>query len=235
MAVESLSERPIFASEESEYLIPARPPVSRMAIASVVLGAISCVVLVNVYLMVFPILATSLGLAAYWTISRTEAVGGRNLALLGAMLGLIFGVWSATSVSLRNQYLYGVAGQLATHFLDTLAEGKVLEAYELMLHESERQVAGASLEAHYSSLGEMSRNALDSFKNEAKTLMVMDRGTDAKWEFKEGVSVDNLVDGARRVVVRMVDRAKPAGGEVEVTLARQVNAKVASWHVVGMK
>lgn len=235
MAVESLSERPIFASEENEYLTPVRPPLSRAAIASFVLGAFSGVVLLNVYLMVLPILAVSVGLAAYWLISRSESVRGSNLALLGVALGLTFGSWSATSVTLRNQYLYDVAAQLAGHYLDTLAQDKVLEAFELMQHEAQRQVAGASLEAHYNSLDEMARSGLDSFKAEPLTVKVQARGTKADWQFDRGVAVENLVDGARRVIVRMVDASDPAGGQVDVMLERQVNDKVASWRVVGMR
>lgn len=41
MAVESAGQRPIFASEETEYLTPGKPPLSRLAIGSLVLGLIS--------------------------------------------------------------------------------------------------------------------------------------------------------------------------------------------------
>jgi hypothetical protein len=235
MVVESLSERPIFASEENAYLLPARPPISRMALASLALGAVSAVVLLNADLMALPVLAVSVGLAAFWLISRSESLGGANLALAGAGLGMLFGVWSVTSVQLRNQYLYQVSAQFAKHYLDTIAEGKLLEAYELMQAESARQVAGTSLEKYYGSLDEMSRIGLDTFQNDPATLKVKDGGTKAQWQLKRGIAVGKLADNEREVIVRMIDASSPSAGEVEVALARHFGGSVASWRVAGMK
>jgi hypothetical protein len=235
MAVESLSERPIFASEENEYLIPSRPPLSRMALAACGLGIVSALVLINADLMVLPILAVSVGLAAYWMISRSDALSGRNLALAGVGLGLLFGVWSVTTVQLRNRYLYQVGAQFAKHYLDTIAQGKLLEAFELMQPESARQVAGSSLEKHYGSLDEMARSGLEMFEHDPSTLKVKDRGTGAQWQLKEGVSVGRLLNQEREVVLRMVDASRPSAGVVEVALMRHFSQSVASWRVSVLK
>ena len=85
MVVESLSERPIFASEENEYLLPVRPPISRMALASLALGAVSAVVLLNSDLMALPVLAVSVGLAGGAEVHATlHPFILRGVSLLGA-------------------------------------------------------------------------------------------------------------------------------------------------------
>lgn len=235
MAVESLSERPIFASEENQYLLPAQPPISRMAVASAILGLISALVLLNADLMVLPILAVSVGLAAYWVICRNDAIGGRTLALVGVGLGVAFSTWSVTTVQLRNQYLYQVGSQFAKNYLETVGEAKLLEAYELMQPEAARQVAGTSLKAHYDAMDEMSRSDLDSFRNDTITLKVQERGSKAQWQFRRGVGVSKIIDGERHVTVRMADTSSPSPVEIEITLARHHGASVASWRVARMK
>lgn len=240
MAVESLGQRPIFASEETEYLTPARPPVSRLAIASLVLGILSGFSVLNIDLIALPILAVAIGLAAYWQIARSEAHSGRTMALAGMMLGLAFATWTVTSVRLRDQYLYEVAGQFARQYLDVIGEDKLLEAFELMQPEAGRQVPGASLEEHYREAAEHEKTALEEFKKDAKTQAIVARGPGADWQLKRGVRVEGLHGGSRRIRVLMVDASRSPGTEVEVTLARERNAGSgktgsASWYVLGAK
>lgn len=235
MPSEALHERPIFASEENQNLLPARSPVSRMAIVSLILGLISTVVLLNSDLMVLPVLAVSIGLAAYWLTSRDDALSGRTLALIGIAVAMASGVWSVTNTRLRNVHFFHAGGQFAEHYLDTLARGKVLEAFELMEEETSRQVAGASLEDYYDSLDKMARIGLDTFKKEDNVVRLMKIGTKATWRFQRGVSVGRSSNMAREVVVRMVDTSTPSAGEIDVILSRQMMSDYASWRVNSMR
>ncbi|MGN6544662.1 MAG: DUF4190 domain-containing protein [Aureliella sp.] len=241
MAVESLGQRPIFASEESEYLTPNRPPVSRLAVASLVLGIISVLSTVSPALIALPILSVAVGLAAYLHIARSEALSGRALALVGLALGIAFATWTVTSVRLRDQYLYQVSSEFAKHYLDTVGEDKLLEAFELMQPEAARQVSGTSLEEHYKQLPPAEQDALAMFRKDSKTQKIVARGPGADWQLKSGVAVDPVFSGSRRIHVLMVDASQSPGIEVEVTLAREqrpqedAGPSAASWYVVGME
>jgi hypothetical protein len=234
MSVESRSARPIFASEENEYLTPHRPPISRLAVGSFVLGIISSIVLFNINLMAVPILAVALALGAYWQVARTDALRGKTLALLGLSMGLAFATWSLTSTRMRDQYLYKVGSQLALHFVDILSHDKQLEAFELMKVESERQVAGTSLEEHYRLADEVSRERLKAFQGETAVKRVVELGPQAKWQFKKGMAIAVVSNGAVQVNVRLMDASRTGGDEVDVGLQRAVHAGSASWHVTGV-
>lgn len=235
MAVESLSARPIFASEENQYLTPVRSPISRLAVGSFVLGIISSVVLFSLDLIAFPILAVAVALSAYWQVARSDALRGRTLALLGLSMGIAFGTWSVTNARMRDQYLYKVGSQLALHFMEILSQGKQLEAFELLKLESERQVAGTSLEEHYRIADEPTLERLNSFKAEVAVKRIVELGTKAQWQFKEGVAVTRIDHGGVRVNVRLIDASANGGDEREVSLQRAFHGGSASWHVFGIK
>jgi hypothetical protein len=138
---------------------------------------------------------------------------------------------------MRDHYLYQVGSQFAQHFLNITAEGRLLEAYELMQPEANRQVAGTSLEEHYALIPAPQRAGLETFKSSAKTKQVVQRGPDAVWRLKRGVKVTDANNGSRRIIVRMVDTSQTPGMELEVTLSREANAGdsgtgSASWYVV---
>lgn len=233
--MESLTERPIFANEENEYLTPNRPPISRLAIGSFVLGIISSLVLFNIDMIALPILAIALASGSYWQVARSDALRGKTLTLLGLGMGVTFGLWSVTSTRLRDQYLYQVASQMAEHFVETLSQNHLLEAFELMQTETERQVAGTSLEEHYRLADEVTQERLKSFKDELAVRRVIKVGPNAKWQYKEGVRVTEMHDRAIQVVVRLVDASQPKGEEVEVALDREIHAGSAAWRVSSVR
>lgn len=231
MAVESLTERPIFASEENAYLTPNRPPISRLAIGSFVLGILSSLVLINIDMIALPILAVALASGTYWQLTRSDALRGKTLTLLGLGMGVTFGLWSVTSTRLRDQYLYQVASRMAEHFAETLSQDRVLEAFELTLTETERQVAGTSLEEHYRLADEVTQERLKSFKDELAVKRIIKAGPEAKWQLKEGLQVIETHNQSVQIVVRLVDASQPKGEEVEVILDRQFYAGSAAWRV----
>lgn len=240
MPVESLSQRPIFASEENEYIVPIRPPVSRLAILSLVLGLLSSMVLINIQMITIPVLAITFGLVAYWLICRDDSISGSTLALVGLGLGLAFATTAITAQKLRDRYLYQAAGQCAKYYLQTLGEGKVLEAFELTRPEGERQVAGVSLEDHYKNAEEQTRAAWEGYRTNTNVLEVCKRGPKCDWKLLRGEVALPTRNRDMTIVVRMVDASQPKVKEYTVSLERtfipQSNVpSSASWHVNSIK
>ncbi len=186
MAVESLSERPIFAAEEHEYLQPVRPPLSRMALLSVIVGIISFVVIFNSDILFLSVIAVALGIIAYFNIQRTQASSGSGLALTGIALGLIFGTWSYTASRLRDQYFFNAAGEIARHYLEVVAEGDYYKICELTRPETERQVAGTPLPEYYAKADEFVKERLDNIRKDTNVLKSR-AWVKIKWQLQNGV------------------------------------------------
>lgn len=236
MPVESLPQRPIFASEENEYIVPVRPPISRLAILALVLGLISVLVVINIEMITLPVLAITFGLIAYWQVSRDESIRGSSLALVGLGLGLAFATCAVTAQKLRDRYLFQAASQCAKHYLETLSGGKVLEAFELTHPEMERQVAGSSLEEHYKNVDGDTKAALESYRQSPKIVEINKRGPGGDWRLLRGESVVKTRNRDMTIVIRMIDATQSPVKEYSVSLERSLiqkssAASSASWHV----
>ncbi|MCC6511293.1 MAG: hypothetical protein IT423_19485 [Pirellulaceae bacterium] len=235
MAVESLSERPIFASEENQYLTPARPPLSRLAICSLLAGVGSSLVLFSLDLIALPILAVALSLVAFLVLRNNDAASGQWMTLAGLFMALAFGLWSYTSSRMRDQYLYDVASQMAIHFVGMISEKKLLEAHELTKPETQRQVAGTSLEDFYRLTDELTKQTLDAFKTETAVKQIVALGDEAKWVYNGGVRVMKTQGNTMHVMVSLINAAPNGGDKVNVTISREYHAGSATWHVISVR
>lgn len=233
MSTETLNQRPIFASEEQNLLTPSRPPISRLAIGSLVFGLASSIALFNIDLVAMPVLATTFGLAAYLLTAWNDAVRGQTLALLGMALGIAFGVASFTSTQQRDQYLYQSGTKAAEQFLTVVGQNKLLEAYELTRAERDRQVAGASLEEAYQRASQTAKENIDAFKQEPGVQKVVALGPSAQWKFHSGVRILEVQGTTIHVVLRMIEPQSKK--TVELTLNRDYLNGIAAWHVVSVK
>ncbi len=233
MSTDTLKQRPIFGSEEQNLLTPIRPPVSKLAIGSFILGLLSSVAVFNLDLVAVPILAAAVGLAAFLFTANGDAVRGQTLSLIGMALGILFAVTCYTSTHQRDNYLYKEGGKFAGQFLQVVGAGKLLQAYELTRSEPERQVAGTSLETAYENASQMARENIDTFKKLDGVIKVANIGPNADWVFDSGVRVMEIQGQSIHVVVRMLDRQSQKS--TEVTLNRDVHLGVGSWHVVNVK
>jgi hypothetical protein len=233
MSSDTIQQRPIFASEEQNLLTPNRPPVSRLAIFSLIAGIISSIALFNLDLVALPILATVLGLAAYMMTAKNEGVSGQSLALVGMGLGVAFGIACFTRTNLRDRYLFAQATEFAQQFLDVVGQNKLLEAYEMTRSEPERQVAGTSLEEAYKNAGESAKENIDAFKKREGLVRAVTAGPNAEWVLESPVRVLEVQDQSMHVAVRMIDvKSKKS---VELTLNRDFHLGIGSWHVVDVK
>ena len=233
MSTETLNQRPIFASEEQNLLTPTRPPISRLAIGSMVFGVASSIALFNIDLVAMPVLATTFGLAAFLLTAKNEAVRGQTLALLGMALGIAFGVACYTSTQKRDQYLYLSGTKAADQLLTVLGQNKLLEAYELTRAERDRQVAGASLEEAYARANQTAKENIDAFKQETGVQKIVALGPNAKWKLHSGVRILEVQGTSVHVVLRMIEEKSQK--TAEVTLNRDYLNGIAAWHVVSVK
>ena len=233
MSTETLNQRPIFASEEQNLLTPSRPPISRLAIGSLVFGVASSIALFNIDLVAMPVLAATFGLAAYLLTAKNEAVRGQTLALLGLALGIMFGVACYTSTQKRDQYLYLAGTKAADQFLNVVGQNKLLEAYELTRAERDRQVAGASLEDAFSRASQTAKENIDTFKQQPGVQKVVALGPNAKWKFDSGVRILEVQGTTVHVMLRMIDEESKK--TAELTLNRDYLNGIAAWHVVSVK
>lgn len=232
MVAPSLTERPIFASEEQEYLSPARPPLSRLAIVALFASLFGGLVMLNSDLIAVPLIGVVLGVIAYVQIARSQALSGNAVALAAVLLGVLFAAWSQTNLRLRDRYFYDVGSQVARQYLKVLGEGKMLEALELTKPEGERQVSGASLEEYYANVNEMVKERVDGYRTDPAVRKVIDLGPKAEWQLAQGVRNLRYYKEIH-VLVRMVDTVSRQ--EVDVTLARGYGDGIGSWHILQTK
>lgn len=240
MADESLSARPIFASEETEYLESTTGPLSKVAVISFVLGLLSCLTTLSINLVVIAILAVAMGIGAYWQVSRQPGSRGQTLALLGISLGLGFAIWSVANLYFRNSHLYQISGQFSQHFLQLISKNELLPAYELMQPEPTRQVAGTSLEEHYKRIEGPELTSLQDYMNNPAVLQVKKHGEAADWQLDSGLRIMPSYDQALHISVRMRDKAQPNSPAIDVTLNRGLkktpDGKWAStWMIVDLR
>lgn len=233
MSTETIHQRPIFGSEDPNLLTPDRPPVSGLAICSVVMGLISSIALLNLDLVALPILTAAFGLAAYLLIATNEGVRGQTLALGGMGLGIVFAMACYISTQQRDQYLYVEGGKVAEQFLQVVGQNKLLEAYELTRSEPERQVAGTSLEEAYKNKNHLEKENVDAFKRQEAITKVVSLGTSAQWKLESGVRVLEVHDRNKHITIKMVE--EKSQDTVELTLNRDFHLGVGSWFVVSVK
>jgi len=240
MADESVSTRPIFASEETEYLVASRAPLSMVAVASLVLGLLSVLTTLSINLIVLAILAVAIGIGAYWQLSRQPGTRGRSLAMIGISLGIGFAIWGVANLYFRNTHLYQMAGQLSHHFLQQISQNQLLPAYELMQPEPARQVAGTSLEEHYERVEGPEKTSLQDYMNNPSVLDVKKHGAAANWQLVNGLRITPTHDQGLHIAVKMRDVSQPDSKTIDVTLNRTLKKTTdgdwtSSWMVVDLR
>ena len=221
MSLEKLSDRPLMGALDHEFEVVERPPVSPLAIVALALGSLSLFSTFGPAMLPAPIIAIAFGFLIYWKLNANPGMGGKNLALTGFALGILFLVWSVTATRLRNEYMYAAGGQFAKHFLTMMSAGKRYEAFELTRPEHERQIPGTSLEKYYSSnTSPEVKESLDAFIKGTKTSLIESRGKSAAWEMVRGAGVSLGSTGNVQVIIAMEDKSQQPHALVRVQLER---------------
>jgi hypothetical protein len=238
MSTVQLPNRPVFNSLEPGLDNDLAPPVSRLAIVALILGIFALSAVLSINVVPLAIIIAVLCAVITWRLSRDTSVSGLILAQIGLCLSLTSSAWVIASTATRDAHLYSQAAQHSRIFLDTLAEGKTFEAFELTRAESERQITGTDVAEHYKQLlatpslparpdtmpADMStmqmpssqaledsrvKESLQEFLSLPSTKEIATHGKDAQWEVIRGDGISWPASNVAHIQVVMVDKAKP--------------------------
>jgi hypothetical protein len=126
------------------------PPISRLAVFSLVLAIVSCGAVFNPLMVCFAVAAALTAAAALGAIARAPGpMLGRKAAVAALLLSVLFGVWGTSWRLVREQMVYAQARQHADKWLQLVQAGRLHEAHQLHLAHESRQAPGADLKALY--------------------------------------------------------------------------------------
>lgn len=142
-------------TEEPNLIVEEYRPILPLAVISLVIGILSAVTLLNIYLAVIPAIGALFGVIALirLTLHRKRATG-LWVASLGLMLSLFFGSWAVSQSATDNAAVYRQAREHAEFWFSLLQDGKIYQAYELRLAYPQRKMAGVDLAEVYKERGE---------------------------------------------------------------------------------
>ncbi|MEZ6135269.1 MAG: hypothetical protein R3C53_10200 [Pirellulaceae bacterium] len=204
---------------EVEYGM-VRPPLSKLAVSSFVVGLTSLLAPLSFALLPLSLLAIAAGAIAVWRVTHNGSVRGKWLATIGLALGVISGAWCVAATATKTSHLFTKAGQYANIYLDHLSQGRLYDALELRLPVRERQIAGTDLEKYYQQLASNPADHTGEIVTAAATQAAIGAGKDAKWQFLRGVQI--APSGSQtKVVVEMVN-AKNAKQVFRISFRREL-------------
>lgn len=227
------TDRPAFRNLDVENELD-RPPISKLAIASLMVGVVSLVSPISFYLIPISLIAIGLGAVVLWKLSRDKALGGSYLAQAGLGLGVVSSAWCLTASLGTAAYLHHEAARNAKIYLELLSKGDVYQALELHVPQQSRQIAGTDLASYYRARkGEEDEQSNDILESEA-TKLVVASGSDTQWEYHRGLDI-RADRNVQTILVQMHNASKPSQ-IVNVVLTRrfyvdETGQRVAFWSV----
>lgn len=138
-----------FSELEQPELAEYRP-VNRFAFFAFIVGWLSALALAHLVFCVLPLTGVVVSLMALRQLNNSELKqSGRQLAILGLGLSLLFGSWAISRESSRELRMYEQSQRFAEEWFELLRNGKLQEAHQLTLPEETRAAAGVALADHY--------------------------------------------------------------------------------------
>ncbi len=148
------------------------------ALVSLLLGLLSALALLSPLLWILPLGAVvSAGIALSAIHAYAPRIIGRNLALVGLALGLIFGVTAPTRLASRDYWLKVRAKQAVDEWLAFLNHGEGEKAYMVSVSQFFRQPLDASLAHAIQSEPETQRQYNDYLSHPDIKALLDARGT----------------------------------------------------------
>jgi hypothetical protein len=202
--------------------------VSPWAICAFVLGLLSPLALVGPLLWLLPISCAVVALIAMRKISSSggELVGW-NIALMGLLLAMLFGITAPVHTLTRHYWLETRAEAFANQFTDLLQEGRAFAAYQLTLDPRLRKPLEVDLSAEYAKDTNAQKKFDDFSQREPAKILLAQRSQatveqlQSKW-----LSSDEDSD---RVAVRYRIAHQENGStvplEIQLTLSRFLDGK----------
>jgi len=228
-----------FSSGQENNVVQHRS-VSRLAVASMLLGLVSAAAIVNPLAWCVPIVTVTLAIAALKTISAEDSmVFGRKAALAGLAMALLFGACGLTRHFARPHWLYRHARPHAQKWIELVRAGRLKEAHQLHLSQEERESPGADLEAFYRD-EKGAHETLSSFFGQAPLSEIVRIGRRGQLRFEGDVDVELTREGKARtdvVILRYAidyeDDGKPQTLWFLVSLGRKYDTehREARWNV----
>ncbi len=224
MAMNEVMERP--ALHDDLAAGEDIPPLSRMAILTLVLGLVSLLAILTSVLLPLCVITIGVGAVTLWHTIRDPSIRGTGLAQAGLAMGILSAAWSLSALKGEQKYLYEVAGRHAAEFLDVLSSGQKYLALELLRKEPDRQITGTDLQKYYENADMEIKDFADGFLSEEATKWVMDQGPDAEWEFVRGIRIKKVHSNAEITVEMRNKKARDQRDRVWVTLQRNLGQLV---------
>lgn len=255
MSTAQTTIRPAFSSEVEDEALLSKP-ISKIAIASFVLGLSGLLAPLSPVFLPVALVATLLGLGSSVMLARKSSnQSGGWLANAGLVLGLTCSVWSGLSSKLTRERTAEQAGQYAAHFVETLAKGEFYKAAELQIPPGARQLPGLDLKEYYESYqGSTSDDVLKGANGSPDPRAIAKRRyvdlkehlvtryaakyPQASWKLVQLVDDIYFRNNLRRINVILCNSEKPAD-KVEVVLERQEfqekGKALADWYVKDLR
>ncbi len=135
---------PAFTDAEAAEIARYRA-VSKLAVASLILGLVSFVAVFEPFLYLVPVAGVAVGAAALAAIARNDGLLGRGAAVAGLLLSLLFAAAAPAHWITFRQLLQREARHFARAWFERLREGEPHKAFELTRHPEHRNALGDAL------------------------------------------------------------------------------------------
>jgi hypothetical protein len=198
---DNAQREPGFSEFEADNLTQYRP-ISRAALAALAAGVLSITAVVSPAMLWLPIVSVLLAIVALRIVAASQdEVLGRKTAVLGLLLGTLFGAWGLTKFLTYQHSLYQQARVHAEAWIDLVQEGRLHEAHQLHLMQRDREMPGVSLQTHYEQNVD-SRDALQAFfaKPPLDAIVTLGRRGQVRFLGNEGTSVYDMMGGKVHLV-----------------------------------
>ena len=228
-----------FSSTDAQDMVQYRP-VSRLAVASMLVGLLSAAAIVNPLACWIALVAVILALASLRTLAKEgSAMLGRKAAVAGLMMGLGFGACGMTRYLARQPLLYREARTHARRWIELVQARRLYEAHQLHLPQEERQPADTDLDKVYQD--DPAKQAFRSFFGEAPLKDIVNIGRRGRLRFvgNDGIEIEREL-GQRIEVISLryaIDYAE--GGTTKslpfvIGIARRYVEGELRWNVYGV-
>ena len=197
-----------------------------LAVLTLVLGILSCLALFQTMFWIVPLATLILGVTALRLLSADPEKIGRQAAIWGMALALLFGAWAPSRYFSRQWWLAGQARAYADAWMELVQQKKLKEAHQLHGDRDRRADEGVTLDEYYRNDSSAQSNYDAFFAAEPlKTFSELTGAVQVEFERTEGyessLGSDNVAvryrvtydrNGRQRVLpIRVILKRKLAG------------------------
>lgn len=207
--------------ESSEFARVAEyPPVSRLAVLSVILAVLASGVIFIPLLICAAVAGALVAVAALWSIAHAaQPMLGRKAAI-AALLGCVFvGAWGTTWRLVRERVLFAEAKQHADRWLQLVQAGRREAAYQLHLDQDSRLALDEDFEEHLNARVE-ARYEYEGFWRGEPVAQIVKAGPQGQVQFLgyDEISRDSHLGQIKDFITLRYAFTAPSGEEPQTTV-----------------